>query len=100
MGNQITIERGWLKHLSVRIRILSIIILTFFFFFAKESNAAIYNVTSNSNTGLGSLRAALLLANSNPGFDTINFNNPAPFVIQVLGTLAAFDVHINGASHP
>jgi hypothetical protein len=40
------------------------------------AHAATYNVTNTGDSGAGSLRQAMLNANSNPGADTITFNIP------------------------
>lgn len=41
-----------------------------------SARAAVCTVVNNSNSGTGSLRAAITLANSTPDDDTINFNIP------------------------
>ena len=49
---------------------------------AQSTEAATFNVTSNADTGAGSLRAAVASANANPGADTITFD------AAVTGTIA------------
>lgn len=49
-----------------------------------HSPNAIYSVTSTNSGGTGSLRQAILMANMNPGADTINFNlTGCPCVISL-----------------
>lgn len=43
---------------------------------SSAANAATYVVTNTTNSGLGSLRQAILNANANPGADFITFNIP------------------------
>ena len=45
--------------------------------FANTSRAATFTVTNTNNSGVGSLRQAILDANATTGADTINFNIPA-----------------------
>ncbi len=40
---------------------------------AREARAATYNVTTLTDSGAGSLRLAIVSANTNPGADTIHF---------------------------
>lgn len=51
----------------------------------KSDDLATYTVTTTADSGLGSLRQAIIDANSNPGTDTIQFNIPGsgPFVINL-----------------
>ena len=70
-----------------------------------QITAAMTFVVLNTNdSGAGSLRQAILDANSNPGTDTINFNivGLAPHIISLLSPLPAVteSVTINGASQP
>jgi len=41
---------------------------------AQQAQAATYNVTTLTDSGVGSLRVAIASANANPGADTITFN--------------------------
>lgn len=64
---------------------------------------AVYSVTTNADAGAGSLRAAVLAANANPGADSIEFDATffsIPRTITLLtGTLAVTDsVTITGTS--
>lgn len=43
---------------------------------ALQAQAAVYHVTSNADSGAGTLRTAIVLANLNPGPDTVFFNLP------------------------
>lgn len=66
------------------------------------SVAMTFIVNNTSDSGGGSLRDAITLANGNPGADTITFNIPgvAPHTINVLSALPAIteSVTINGTS--
>lgn len=68
------------------------------------SAAMTFPVTNTSDSGGGSLRDAINMANGNPGVDTINFNiaGPAPHTIALLSPLPTITeaVTINGASQP
>lgn len=61
-------------------------------------------VTNTNDSGLGSLRGAIIAANSNPGFDFIRFNIPGtgPFLIEVGTSLPTITerVSINAATQP
>ncbi|HEX6586971.1 MAG TPA: CSLREA domain-containing protein, partial [Solirubrobacterales bacterium] len=63
-----------------------------------------FTVTTTADTGAGSLRQAILDANSNSGADTINFNisGSAPFTIQPTSSLPTITdaVVIDGTSQP
>jgi parallel beta-helix repeat protein len=71
---------------------------------ASLSQAATYVVTSTANSGPGTLREAILFANTNPGPDTINFNIPGSGVQTIAPTnvLPAItnQVFIDGFSQP
>ena len=43
---------------------------------AQRARAATYTVTNTKDSGVGSLRQAIIDANNNPGPDTISFNIP------------------------
>ena len=45
---------------------------------AQAAHAATFNVTTNADTGVGSLREAISAANANPGADTILFTFAVP----------------------
>jgi uncharacterized repeat protein (TIGR01451 family) len=68
------------------------------------SVAMTFQVINTSDSGVGSLRQAILDANGNPGVDTINFNiaAAAPHTISLLSPLPPISeaVTINGASQP
>jgi hypothetical protein len=68
------------------------------------SAAMTFPVTNTNDSGGGSLRDAINMANGNAGVDTINFNiaGPAPHTITLLSPLPAITeaVTINGASQP
>ncbi|MGH9369679.1 MAG: right-handed parallel beta-helix repeat-containing protein [Thermoanaerobaculia bacterium] len=66
--------------------------------------AATFTVTNTADSGPGSLRQAILDANSNPGADVINFNI-APGGVQTISPLTGFGqitgpVTINGTTQP
>ena len=54
--------------------IIKTLFLVFFLLIIHVSNAATYTVTNNNDSGAGSLRQAILDANSNGGSDNIVFN--------------------------
>jgi len=58
-------------------------------FFQDSARANIYLVTNTSDTGAGSLRAAITAANANPGLDTIQFqiSGTGPFTINLASIL-------------
>jgi hypothetical protein len=67
------------------------------------TNAAIYTVVTNADSGPGSLRQAIIDANANPGIDTISFNLPsAQTIIQPITPLNQItgDVVIEGNTQP
>lgn len=68
------------------------------------SIAATFTVTNTNDSGLGSLRQAILDANATPGADVIVFNitGSGPFVITPATGLPSIDetVSINGYSQP
>jgi hypothetical protein len=57
--------------------------------FSFTTSGACTFVTSTADSGPGTLRAAILCANANPGLDTIRFAIPGagPHIIQLLGAL-------------
>jgi len=57
----------------------------------SHARAAIYTVTTTADSGAGSLRQAVLDANSNPGIDTIAFNIPGSGV-QTITFASEIDV--------
>jgi hypothetical protein len=59
-----------------------LIVLTAAIFYTNSSWAATFNVTNNNDSGAGSLRQAILNANSTPGQDRIEFPN-ATYYIQI-----------------
>lgn len=67
-------------------------------------NAAIFTVTSTADEGPGSLRQAMIDANSAPGVDVIEFDidGPGPFTIVLQSALPGIDdeVTIDGLSQP
>jgi hypothetical protein len=71
---------------------------------ATNASAAIYTVTTTSDAGFGSLRQAILDAESNPGSDVISFNLPGsgPFAITPLTGLPSIreSVTIDGSTQP
>lgn len=68
------------------------------------ATAAIYTVTTTADSGANSLRQAILLANANPGLDTIAFNIPGtgPFTITPASALPAITdpAVIDGTTQP
>jgi|GEM_PF-1106616 len=71
---------------------------------AINVNANTYTVTSTNNSGAGSLRQAILDANTNPGTDNIVFNIPGGGVQTITLTqllpLITDPVHIQGYTQP
>ena len=69
-----------------------------------QIKAATFVVTSNANSGPGTLRQAILDANATPGLDTINFNIPGAGVQTIAPTNAlpviTNAVFIDGFSQP
>ena len=53
---------------------------------AVSAEAATFTVTTNADSGAGSLRQAITDANANPGADTINFNIPGAGVHTIVLT--------------
>ncbi|HMS92658.1 MAG TPA: hypothetical protein PJ993_01855 [Candidatus Saccharibacteria bacterium] len=84
--------------------ILSISIIIFSYIFSsgvllfnpRAAHAATYTVTNNNDSGAGSLRQAIIDANTNPGTDIIVFDNT--YTIQPTSALPSIDdpVEING----
>ena len=70
----------------------------------SQIDAASFTVTNTNDSGIGSLRQAILDANGNVGFDTIDFNIPGvgPHTIQPLSALPTITdpVAIDGATQP
>ena len=81
-----------------------IAISVIFLLSASWSFATIYTVTNTADAGAGSLRQAIIDANTSPGLDTIAFNIPAAGaqVISPLSALPSIDdaVFVNGYSQP
>jgi hypothetical protein len=67
----------------MRTRLLGLAVLIFT---AGPLSAATYTVTNTSDTGAGSLRQAIMDANTNPGADTIVFNIPGGGVQTIVLT--------------
>jgi hypothetical protein len=67
----------------------------------ETSEAATYMVTNFNDSGPGSLRDAIMMANSNPGPDTIMFNT-GPGTINLMSPLPAITdtVEIIAGSSP
>jgi len=92
----------------MKVRILLQVLLAFILSitiagqFPQTASANIYLVTNTSNTGAGSLRQAILDANTNPGLDTITFSIPGTGVHTIQPTsslpLITDPVIINGLS--
>jgi hypothetical protein len=59
--------------------------------FPAAASAATFSVTSTADSGAGTLRDAVALANANPGQDTITFGLPAGSVIQLLSAVSITD---------
>ena len=74
----------------------------FLLILARPGMGATYTVTNAADSGAGSLRTAILSANTNLGTDTIAFNLPASLVISLASPLPIVSekVRINGASQP
>ncbi|MCB1029219.1 MAG: hypothetical protein KDB24_15825, partial [Microthrixaceae bacterium] len=69
----------------------------------QPAGAATFTVTSNADSGAGSLRAAVDAANANPGHDTINFAitagaSPVKTIRLRTPLMLTDDVTINGRS--
>ena len=86
---------------------ISIIITVIFLLFAsKNLFSDTFIVTNTNDSGNGSLREAMTMANDSAGIDTINFNIPGtgPHTIQPNSQLPALNdqagVFINGLSQP
>lgn len=71
---------------------------------AHGAGAATFTVTNSADSGAGSLRAAIVAANTNPGLDTIAFNIPGagPHAIAVASSLPGITspVLIDGYTQP
>ena len=69
--------------------------------FPAAASAATFSVTSTADTGPGSLRDAIALANTNAGQDTITFGLPADSVIQLSSAIIITEgVSVDGAGTP
>jgi hypothetical protein len=82
-----------------------VVVLTIVESAGSTTNAAVtFMVTNTSDSGPGSLRQAMLDANSNPGADAIVFNIPGapPFTIKPLSALPAIGdpVSIDATTQP
>lgn len=69
----------------------------------KNAIGTIYLVTNTNDSGIGSLRQALINANNNPGADSINFQiSGTNWVITLLTSLPSINdsLSINGFSQP
>ncbi len=98
-------RKGQLPQFCTRVglhpQIHIIVTIVCFIFSFTQVRAGIFPVTSTVSAGSGSLRAAIIGANTNAGRDTISFNilGAGPHVIQpltLLPTLAG-DLFVNGA---
>jgi FG-GAP-like repeat len=73
-------------------------------FLCIDSNASTFTVVNTNNSGLGSLRQAILDANASPGLDMIGFNIPASGVQTISPTTQLPTVTdpaiIDGTSQP
>ena len=69
---------------------------------ARPGMGATYTVTSNADSGAGTLRAAILAANANPGTDDVAFDLSGSFAITLTNELPIITgpVRIDGASQP
>ncbi len=61
---------------------LKILIALLFLLLVSRVQAATFKVTANLDSGTGSLRAAMLLANTTPGKDTIHFDAVGVIVLK------------------
>ncbi len=69
--------------------------------FPAAASAATFSVTSTADSGAGTLRDAIGLANANPGQDTITFALPAGSVIQLASKVVMTEgVSLDGAGAP
>lgn len=69
--------------------------------FPLSASAATFTVTTNADSGVGSLRAAITAANGSAGPDTITFTLPANSVIQLTSTITVTEaLAVNGAGAP
>ena len=72
--------------------------------FAVSAGAAVITVTNTNDSGGGSLREAIIAANTNAGPDTIDFNIPgtAPYVILPLSVLPPLqgETTLDGTTQP
>jgi hypothetical protein len=87
-------------------RLLRVVLLVLGLAWAAVSSAATFTVTNTDDSGVGSLRKAILDANASPGADIIAFNIPGPGVhtISLLSVLPPLTdnagVRINGYTQP
>lgn len=89
--------------LNQRLSCLRVVTVWVLAMVANLADAATYVVNSGGNAGTGTLRAAIDLANANPGFDTINIAiGSGPRNINLTSALPAItdSVDINGRNQP
>lgn len=74
------------------------------FIYSSNAKAATYTVINTSDAGAGSLRQAIIDANTNPGADTVEFNVPGAGVHTITPTSKYPDItetlEINGLTQP
>jgi predicted outer membrane repeat protein len=69
--------------------------------FPLSASAATFTVTSNADSGAGSLRAAIVAANGSSGPDTITFTLPANSAIELLSAVSITEgLTIDGSGTP
>lgn len=69
--------------------------------FPISASAATFTVTTNADSGAGSLRAAITAANGSAGPDTITFTLPANSIIQLASTISVTEaLAVDGAGAP
>jgi parallel beta-helix repeat protein len=87
----------------ISVLLMVLLICSFVLVLPQTVSAATYIVTNSNDSGLGSLRDAIIDANGAPGLDTISFNipGPGPHTISLTASLEIFDpVIIDGYSQP
>src|SRR5262252_8501470 len=85
--------------LKIRLSFLIAIVAAFVGFAisgVQSARAAAFNVTNTNDSGTGSLRQAILDANSTPGADTINFSVTGTILLESVLPNLADDVTISG----